>query len=341
MNGGLDMRTQFGAGGWLALAVVVLTPAVGVDAAQAAFPGANGRIAFAVERWREADPCLPIRYGCEPELVSSRIETVLPNGRRRRVLHTFPVGEGLAGDSGPAWSPSGRLLAFRQGNRLAIIRHDGTRLRRLPQLTDSDREPAWSPDGRRLAFIGDRPCLYCTWLYTVRSDGTALRRVIDQGARGPAWSVTGSLAFENDNDQYLTSVGVKDGLYTIRPDGSRMRRLVDRDWAGTGQQPDWSPDGSRIAFRARDHIFMIRADGRGLRRLTAMKSYRAPGSSDPVWSPDGKYIAFARGNDLYVMRSNGRRPRRVIDARDPDPDHPDRAWARLSAPSWQPLPLSR
>ena len=57
-----------------------------------------------------------------------------------------------------------------------------------------------------------------------------------------------------------------------------------------------------------------------------------------VWSPDGKYIAFARTNDLYVMRSHGGRLRRVVDAVDPDPDHPDRPWTELSAPSWQPRP---
>ena len=63
---------------WLALAVAGVTLASGVEAAHAAFPGANGRIAFAVEKWRLPLPCPPIPHGCEPELVSSSIETVLP-----------------------------------------------------------------------------------------------------------------------------------------------------------------------------------------------------------------------------------------------------------------------
>jgi Tol biopolymer transport system component len=336
MKGRMAIGTQgkLGAGGWLAVASAGLALAIGVEDGHAAFPGANGRIAFAVEQWRPPAQCLPVRYGCEPELVSSRIETVLASGRGRRVLYEFSGGQGLASDSGPAWSPSGMSLAFQQGGRLAIIRHDGTRLRRLRQLTDRDREPAWSPDGRRLAFVGDQPCLYCSWLYTVRSDGTALRRVIDQGARWPAWSATGSIAFVNYDDQYQRSVGVEDGLYTIRPDGSRLRRVFRRYW-GTGQQPDWSPDGRRVAFGARDHIFTLGAAGRGLRRLTALKSHRTP-SSDPVWSPNGKHIAFIRDDDLYVMRSNGGGLRRVVDAPDPDPTDPDRAWAEVSVPTWQP-----
>ena len=183
--------------GWLALAAG-LALAIGVGDARGAFPGANGRVAFAVEKWRLPDPCLPMPHGCEPEVFSSSIETVLPSGRGRRVLRAFPVEQGV-GESGPVWSPSGRSLTFQQGSRLAIIRADGTGLRHLPQLTNGESEPTWSPDGRRLAFVGRRLC--CNWLYTVRRDGTALRRVMAQEVRWPAWSTTGTIAFVNYNDQ--------------------------------------------------------------------------------------------------------------------------------------------
>jgi Tol biopolymer transport system component len=315
----------------LAVAAAVLTLAIGLEAAEAAFPGANGRIALTAEEWRPPDSCLPVPHGCEPVPVSTRVETVLPSGGGRRVLFAFP-GQGLAAPSAPAWSPSGGQLAFQEGNRLAIMRHDRTRSRLLPQLTESDQQPAWSPDGRRLAFIGNRRCFGCSWLYTVRPDGTGLRRVIGQEAGYPAWSVTGRIAFVNNDN---TSAGLKNGLYTIRPDGSRLRLLFGRRW-GQIRQPDWSPEGSRIAFAARNHIFTVRADGRGLRRLTRGRNPRGPGSSDPAWSPDGKHIAFIRNGDLYVMRASGRGLRRIIDAPAQDLDHPDRAWIELSAPTWQP-----
>lgn len=317
----------------LAVTVAGVTLASAVEAAHAAFPGVNGRIAFAVERWRVPLTCSPIPHGCEPEFVSSSIETVLPNGRGRRVLRAFPAGEAGPGESGLVWSPSGRLLTFEQGDQIAIIRQDGTGLRRLPNLTNGAAQPTWSPDGRRLAFAGHTAC--CYWLYTVRPNGTGLRRVIAHEARWPAWSATGTIAFVNHNDQLGRPADLKDGLYAIQPDGSGRRRLFGRYW-GPGENPDWSPHGTRIAFQARNHIFTLRADGRGLRRLTAEQP--RPLNSDPAWSPDGRFITFRRDQDLYVMRADGHHLRRVVNAAPPDPDHPERGWEQLSPPTWQPLP---
>jgi Tol biopolymer transport system component len=310
------------------LAVTALALTFGVDGARAAFPGANGRLAFGVEEWRLPDPCLPTPHGCEPEVSASSIATVLPSGRGQRVLRSFPVGQGVTGESGPKWSPNGRLVAFQQRSRIAILRADGTGLRQLPQLTGGEGAPTWSPNGRRLAFSGRSLC--CNWLYTVRRDGTALRLVERQESRWPAWSTTGTIAFVNYDDRNGV-VGLRDGTYSIRPDGSGLRRLFGRHW-GTGQQPDWSPDGSRIAFAARRHIYTMSANGGRLRRLTGYF-----GDSAPAWSPDGKYIAFIRDWDVYITRASGRgRPRRVFDAPDQDLDHPERPWAQVSAPSWQP-----
>jgi TolB protein len=319
-----------------ALAAAAFGLAAAAVPAEATFPGANGRIAFTVEKWRGADPCLPIPHGCEPQFVSSRIETVLPNGRGRRVLRAFAPPEGVGIDPGPTWSPDGRWLALQQGTRLAIIRRDGAGLLQFPEFTNSDREATWSPDGRRLAFIGEGPCLYCSWLYSVRRDGTGLRLITRHGARWPAWSPIGRLAFVNADDQYQMQVDLDDGLYTVRPDGSRLRRVFSRYW-GPGGEPDWSPDGRRIAFTARKHIFTVRAGGGKLQRLTEPARTRAA-SGNPAWSPDGDWISFIRGGDIYVMRSDGSHPRRIVDAPREDPNRPDRAWLELSGPSWQPLP---
>jgi Tol biopolymer transport system component len=73
-------------------------------------------------------------------------------------------------------------------------------------------------------------------------------------------------------------------------------------------QPAWSPDGSEIAFNrytnGRQDVYVMRADGSGIRQLTTDGS-----SSSPGWSPDGATIVFARETpghaDIYTMQRDG------------------------------------
>jgi len=73
--------------------------------------------------------------------------------------------------------------------------------------------------------------------------------------------------------------------------------------------PDWSPDGSKIAFSSnRDgmhHIYVVNGDGSSLVQITNSKA----DDSEPAWSRDGKRIAFVRaieGNtEIYVVNADG------------------------------------
>jgi hypothetical protein len=61
----------------------------------------------------------------------------------------------------------------------------------------------------------------------------------------------------------------------------------------TGEKPEWSPDGSRVAFD-RGEIWTIRRDGTGALRLTQSSATKADQRRQyhPSWSPDGDYVAF-------------------------------------------------
>jgi TolB protein len=132
----------------------------------------------------------------------------------------------------------------------------------------------------------------------------------------------------------------------INGDGTGLRRLTRNATLGAGSDPVWSPDGRKLAFvkrpersgakcgpagRCRDEIYVIKADGTGLRRLTR----NTVDDSNPVWSPDGVKIAFVRvRNDqtanIYVMNADGSGQRRLA------PSLRRRPWVELAwSPDWK------
>ena len=67
------------------------------------------------------------------------------------------------------------------------------------------------------------------------------------------------------------------------------------DWV-----PDWSPDGSRLVWRRDDDLYIMNADGTGLRSF----GDRGHGTN-PAWSPDGKLIAYDNGTSILVFDPDG------------------------------------
>ena len=114
----------------------------------------------------------------------------------------------------------------------------------------------------------------------------------------------------------VRGAGKESEIYAMRPDGSESRQLTQN--AVFDDDADWSPDGGRIAFVSaqdstpdaptrRPEIFVMNADGSGMRRLLET----AGTARHPRWSPDGRRIAFVRfdadpgGFRPYLMDSDG------------------------------------
>jgi Tol biopolymer transport system component len=103
----------------------------------------------------------------------------------------------------------------------------------------------------------------------------------------------------------------RSNVFVMALDGSGLRQVTLGDFRK--EQPDWSPDGSRIVHTSTGgefgpaNIFTVLADGTHRVRLTRGNGY----DIHPDWSPDGSLIAFSSdqaGNpnyEIYVIHTDG------------------------------------
>lgn len=287
--------------------LAVLTPA----AAVAAFPGADGRIAYAVQTGPGG---------------SSNLFSILPD---RSGMHKLTHAPNF--DTQPSWSADGRRLVFvRAPSEISTMDADG----RDPRPVVTGVSPSFSPTGSRIAYRAGLA------IRTIRVDGTDPRRLVtarDGALELPTYSPSG---------RRIAFVGrpkgrKRHGIWSMRPDGSRLRRLTNARRFFSDAYPDYSPDGRHIVFRRygrRSGIYVMRADGSREHRIT-----REGGS--PTYAPAGNRIAlviaqgssgFTLCSDIYTISRTGSDPQRVTEECPPGGG----TGGLASSPTWQPLPRS-
>jgi Tol biopolymer transport system component len=209
----------------------------------------------------------------------------------RRVTHgqsecpaSDPCGHGT-----PAWSPSGKRLAYQAFAFLDAINLDGTHLDRLWNRAGANRANSEGAGGQ-------------IWL--VNADSTGKRRLVAPPHAPitftyPSWSPDGKrIAFVYGIEPHPPKYGESTGFIgVVRADG--RGRLTKLKAGGDPWQPAWSHDGRKIAFA--DHLRWI-----AVLDLRTHRVRRLRRGTKPSWSPNGRRIAFQgpRGG-IFVMNADG------------------------------------
>jgi Tol biopolymer transport system component len=283
---------------------------VAAPSAQAAFPGANGKIAF-------------VRGG--------DIWTMNPDGSGQTNLTNSAETE-----FAPAWSPDGAKIAFGgSASGLSMMNADGGNRHTIPQPSSTQGISAvtWSPDGQQIAYTGCCPSDFA--LIVMNTDGSGSHEAAgsEKGVDTPDWSPDGSriavTVFDHCN--------LEGYLELTNPDGSNHADLVGGDCIDDDQSalsPSWSPNGQRVAYEndcligcaALSGIWTVKRDGTDQQQLTASPdSDHGQVDESPAYSPDGTKIAFTRVARIQVMNADGSGITDLTDGTDPD---------------WQPIPIN-
>lgn len=310
----------------VALLALLALPA----SASAAYPGANGKIAFAASDGNDFE-----------------IYSINPDGTGETQLTS-----NSASDGNPVWSPDGRKILF-DSDRSGVIaiwvmNADGSAQAQVtfPTMGTQDSAPTWSPDGSKIAFAhgpvsGQVSVNVCaTLVYVAKADGTGATPISlpapTNCSYDPDWSPDGGLiAFVATSS---TPSGNNDeDVWVAKPDGTGATQLSHHpfdsypDCAYT-EAPSWTPDGSKIIFdadcdpgAAEYRFILINRDGTGQQVVGEQRAVAA------AWSPDGRKITY----DSLACNTACLNELRVANA---DFTSPVTIRSGVFTPDWQPIP---
>jgi sugar lactone lactonase YvrE len=225
-----------------------------------------------------------------PSLVLTKTAAATVPGENGRLVYVDEVDSQVPGTS---------------AREIFTMNPDGSDVRRLtvdagrwvhnPDASDvwvsSNWGPKWSPDGLFIAYIH-----LDEWgNYSIRlmdADGTFIRTITND------FRLVGSLSWSPDGDHLVVEGAARvgdsvRGLWSITEAGEQETLLIASKYGHndlSAHEPDWSPDGSEIAFSgwftSQQSVHTINPDGSNLQGFVDGPIW----VGQPRWDPSGSLI---------------------------------------------------
>jgi len=262
------------------------------------------------------------------------------SGTARSKAHAFAddIIRTITGNTGIS---SGKIafVATRSGHKeIYTADYDGANVQQLTHDDSINVHPSLSPDGRKLAYTGYKsgyPDIYEVDL----ASGSRNRIIKYPGTNtGAAYApdnrrIACTLSKDGNPELYvggnrLTHTPGVESSPTWSPNGDEI--IYSYDGSGTPQlyrisasggvgheistghnyctEPNWSPDGKKVAFNVRDGGFQI-----AVLDLQSGTTHVVASGENPVWGPDSRHILYAEGGALYLLDAQTGKKAKVLD----------------------------